>query len=57
MAERYPEFAPFWNAIRKRRSIVAATMVKYFQPIINPLKEIGSNTEQYNVMRVIELLG
>jgi hypothetical protein len=56
MAERYPEFAPFWNAIRKRRSIVAATMVKYFQPIINPLKEIGSNTEQYNVMRVIELL-
>ena len=56
MAERYPEFAPFWNAIRRRRSIVAATMVKYFQPIINPLKEIGSSTEQYNVMRVIELL-
>ena len=56
MAERYPAFAPFWNAVNLQRQITSLKLTDYMMPMADPLKKLKSTQSQLGVMQALELL-
>ena len=56
MAERYPAFAPYWNAVNLQRQVTAFKLTDYMSPMANPLKKLKSEDSQIGVAQALELL-
>ncbi len=56
MAERYPVFAPYWNAVNLQRQIAAFKITDYMTPMANPLKALKTDESQKGVAQALELL-
>ena len=56
MAERYPAFAPYWNAVNLQRQVTAFKLTDYMMPMANPLKKLKSEDSQKGVAQALELL-
>ncbi len=56
MAERYPAFAPYWNAVNLQRQLTAFKLTDYMSPMANPLKKLKSEDSQIGVAQALELL-
>ena len=56
MAERYPAFAPYWNAVNLQRQIAAFKITDYMTPMANPLKALKTDESQKGVAQALELL-
>ena len=56
MAERYPAFAPFWNAVNLQRQVTSLKLTDYMMPMADPLKKLKTTQSQLGVAQALELL-